>query len=143
MQHWHDDHEEPMPGIFKKFDELTSRQVASQSRLGGTVTHVQPGAGSHEPSFRKYWLISAWSFLTYQGLAMGVVIGNMVMGVNNYLWIPHVVGTIVIVFGTGFMACIYRFILFPQPTYYSSMPNVSQHTGALTPFRSEAKEAAA
>jgi hypothetical protein len=115
-----------MPNLFKKFDQMALKSVASHSISGNAEVHVQPGAGEYEPSFRSYWLVTAWGFLFYQALAMGTLIVSMAAGANLYQWLTHLVCTVVIVFGTGFMACIYRFILFPVPTYFSSVPDMPQ-----------------
>lgn len=108
-----------MPAMFDKFKRrVDARGVAS----GGVEVRVQPGAGIYEDKFRNYWLITAWSFLAYQVLAMTALIFHIAGGGSTYLWLPHLVCTMIIVFGTGFMASIYRLILFPSPGYYTTSP---------------------
>lgn len=88
----------------------------------GTIVRVQPGAGSYEDSFRYYWLVAGWVFLAYHSLAMLILLGGMINSGLSYLWVPHLIGTTIIVMAMGLTACIYRFILFPPPGYYSRSP---------------------
>ncbi len=120
---WHTEHgEEPMPNIYNKFRALAGNRRTIVDGHTGAEVQVEPGAGIYEDSFSTYWLITLWAFFGYQVLAMTVLLMHMAFNGYTYLWIPHLVGTLIIVFGTGFMAGIYRLILFPTPGYYHRSP---------------------
>lgn len=119
----HDGHgEEPMPKVYDRFRQLAGGRRSIVDGGTGVEVQVEPGAGAYEDSFSGYWLITLWAFFGYQVLAMVVLLMHMAFNGYTYLWLPHLVGTCIIVFGTGFMAGIYRLILFPTPGYYHRAP---------------------
>lgn len=83
---------------------------------------VEPSPGRYDDQFRFYWLICAWVLLGFQGLAMIVLLLNMAGAGGTYLWLPHAIGTAIIIPAFALTACVYRFILFPTPQYVNVTP---------------------
>lgn len=116
MQHWHSG-DDPVPRVMRKLQHGVSGEV------GGFEVKIEPGAGSYEDQFRFYWLFTAWMLLAFHGFAIAILLSHMAWGGVTYLWLPHAIGTAIIVPAFACIACIYRFILFPPPGYYSRSPN--------------------
>lgn len=98
-----------MPKVFGKW------AAAERKRSG---VRVQFGAGQYEDKFRFYWLVAAWVFLGYLTAAMTIILYHMASGAA-FVWMPQAVGTAIIMPAFTAIACVYRFILFPSPGYYS------------------------
>ena len=109
MNHYHRG-DEVLPKMYEKWQEKQNPKVG---------VHIQTGAGPYEDKFRLYWLVTAWLFMAYQAMAMCILLYDMATVGASYNWLPHVVGTAIIIPSLAALACIYRFILFPQPGYYS------------------------
>jgi hypothetical protein len=125
--HWHSgDTAEPLPRAFNRFrrDAARARRDHIDQQTGVEV-RIEPGAGDYEDAFKRYWMVVLWLLLGYHGTAMLILLFHMAWAGSIYLWIPHLIGTSIITSTLGFTACIYRFILFPSPGYYSRAPNVS------------------
>jgi hypothetical protein len=121
-QHWHrGDGTEPLPNVIEKMQHAGRRRRIVDEQTGVEVC-VEPGAGNYEDQFKFYWLCVAWALFGYFVISMVVLIFNMSWGGSVYVWVPHLVGTCIIISAIGFTACIYRYILFPPPGYFSRTP---------------------
>lgn len=114
-QHWPDPEPGPLP---PRFIRRAQKQIDDNVEV-----RIQTGAGSYEDKFRYYWLVAAWVFLSYQALAMLIILWRMALPDTSYVWLPHLVGTSIIALAMGTTAVIYRYVLFPPPGYYSRSPH--------------------
>lgn len=93
-----------MPAFMEKL-----RQAADQNEVEGNYHSNE----LTESKFTSYWMFTAWSVSIFNVLSMGVVVVHMSTGTLAYAWLPHLAGTAIINSAIGFMAIVYRFVLFP------------------------------